>query len=273
MDLSLGKAFAYTKADPKAKSKIFIGGLLFLLAALIYFGVFVLVPILMQGGDVMTAVIGVVVIAFAMCFLLFAVYGYYAKTINSKMFGSEILPEWSKMGEMASAGFKVAAGSFLYFLPFILIELFLFLIIFPTMKDNPLLPLPLSLANFVINAIASVFYPIMLVSFASDLKILSFVDYPRAGKLLKNNVVNYVLLLAFIFIISLVMYIPFFLGGLAIGLSFIPFGLGMLLMPVGIAILLAGPFVFFWLQLVLADIHAQFGKTKPDLIKKYAAAK
>lgn len=235
------KAFTFLKTDPNWVKKFIIGSLILLIPTAIN-SLMQLVPD--NNEQLLVKLLPVLIPAFIL-FLLFTflVSGYYFKVINTKIeHNSDILPEWKNIGQLYLIAFKVVAASSLFLLPMFLLIILLLVVMMALKVINPLLMILPFLAIIAVFMVFIVFLSLMNMSFACDLKFSSYFNLKRAGQLLKNNTLNYVLYIIFCFALSSLLKIAAIILTLSV---------------VGIV---AVPFLSFYSYLVIAEFSAQFIK-------------
>jgi len=249
MKLDLEKAFVYIFKDPSWTNKLIAGaGIVTIMYLFSLLPVFVYIVSMSIPLMTISLFLSFVVIFFLNC----AVSGFVAETANKRInYRNSILPDWSKFGRLSLSGLKYFIGYFLYSVPvLILVVLFLVLFVFYLGQglgiagfNNTFVFMLMVLlgAIFLFSMVLySIFFPLMMVSFYKDLKIISFVDFKSAFTLLKNNHSNYfVVILLFIAFNILFQIICSFLVVTILGAVLIPF-------------------LYFYMYLVVAEVLAQF---------------
>lgn len=243
MGLNLETAFSFIKKDCEWKNKLLVGGLLMMIPVLL--NSLTTLTIKPNQNIDLSIIILILILFVASIFLSVAVTGYYIKTAHSNIEkDNKELPAWNDLNGLMGLGFKYYVGYFLYSVPFTLIGIFFIAMFFAHASLNLPLAIFFAFLTVILFSIMALFSFLMIANFAKDLKVLSFVNYPLAADLLRNNWKNYLLLVVFNILISSIFgFITFILGITVIGIVFIPF-------------------VTFYMMLVSADLIAQFVKTK-----------
>ena len=249
MKLDLEKSFSFVFKDNSWVNKLIAGGGVIISTYLIF-----LMPIFVY---IFSASIILTIVSFLLSFVLSmllscAISGFVAETANKRInYRNSILPDWSEFGRLIVSGVKYFVGYFLYSIPIITLAIvFIMLLTFYVGQGvgaeslyNPVTFMAMVLlgAIFLFAIILySVFCPLMMANFYKDLKIVSFVDFSSAFKMLKNNGSNYfVMILIFI------------------ALSFLFQAVCSLLVVSVVGVVLI-PILYFYLYLVVAEIIAQF---------------
>ncbi len=253
MNLDFEKSLTYIAKDPQWVSKLLIGAFL-LLGSMAIFAVPVLVMILSTS---ILSTVSTFVLCFVVSFLVcMAFAGYFCVTSNSRIHDPEaVLPDWNNFGKYILTGIKYFVGYFLYVLPAMILS-FIFGAVFFVAAVNAdyssgfgefvgfgflVLCGAAALFTYILTV---VFLPLMITNFNKELKTLSFVDFKNAWSLVSCNWGNYVvLILLFIALSVLGQIICMLLCMTVVGIIFVPV-------------------VYFYIYLVLADLIAQFAKTK-----------
>lgn len=238
--MNLKNAFTFLKEDTKWVKKLLIGGLLMVIPTVAN----TMIGLFKPNSHISLALIlgMLLMMLFSMIISVFAC-GYYMKAVKNRMDEKE-LPQWGNFGELFVIGLKYLIGYFVYLLPFIVIEIMLSIIYTAASQINTILPVLVGILMFIV-ALTMMFYSFaMEINFAKDFKISSFVRFPQAFKLLKNNMKNYFLLILFYIVIVVVFSI------LAVFLAW---------SKIEIVIM---PFLTFYVLIVFAGLLGQFSRTK-----------
>lgn len=249
MKLDLEKAIVYIFKDPSWITKLLAGSCFIITSYLIIFTPIAVYAIsLSTKGFLFTFFLSVILF-----FLLNAlISGYIAETSNKRInYRCSILPDWSELKNIFVSGLKYFIGYFLYSIPIITISL-IFLVLLTFYMGNGLITsnssspilfsamVLLGAISFFLLILYSLFYPLMTACFYKDLKILSFIDFKQAFKILENNKINY-------FVLILVFIALYFIFQLVCSLLILSI-LGVLLIPI----------IYLYFYLILAEIIAQF---------------
>lgn len=126
----------------------------------------------------------------------FAVMGYMVKYLKNILNGEEKTADFSDFGGLFVTGIKSFAGSFLLFIPFMIICVII-AILFAKAQ---------AVANLIVYVLYFIYYIVvyvLLARFAMDEKVLSMVDFASVGKLLSGNK-NVLFFVLFLIALSLV---------------------------------------------------------------------
>ena len=225
MEINFEKAFTFVKEDPKWGRKIAIGGLLSAVALLVLCVPFMVLPFTTSVPLYVALLATCSVFAAA---IMFALAGY--------PFG----------------GIKTAVGHFLFILPVMFFSVVILLIFLGAFSlGSSILAMLITFIGFVLifaliglTTIYSLLYPLMSGAFAEDLNVFSYINFKRGWELLRENWLNYLILLLLL---------------VAVGVIF-HFAAMVLVLTIAGAILI--PWLCFYASLVCADLVAQFVKTK-----------
>ncbi len=250
MEINFEKAFTFVKEDPKWGRKIAIGGLLSAVALLVLCVPFMVLPF--------TSSVPLYVALLATCSvfaaaIMFALAGYPFIVINNRINNKEeILPCWKEFFRIVFGGIKTAVGHFLFILPIMFFSVVILLIFLGAFSlGSSILAMLITFIGFVLifaliglTTIYSLLYPLMSGAFAEDLNVFSYINFKRGWELLRENWLNYLILLLLL---------------VAVGVIF-HFAAMVLVLTIAGAILI--PWLCFYASLVCADLVAQFVKTK-----------
>lgn len=251
MNLDFEKALTYIAKDPGWSNKLLAGAGIWLAS----FAVFVM-PFFVYIATVSALAAGFTffVSLFLSLLLNLVIAGYFAQTASRRInFSNSFLPDWKDFGHLALTGLKYYAGFFLYMLPFALFTGIYLGALFYQISGDTAIKTPAFLFFTLFGALllmvyilVMIFTPLMMANYFKTLKILSFVDFKEAFKMLKGNVGNYfVVLLLFLALSVLLQMALSFLVITVIGVIFIPV-------------------LYFYLYLVAAEIIAQFVLTAKE---------
>lgn len=248
MEMDFEKAFSFITADKDWKKKITVGGTLSLLSVVLF-----ILPFIFLFAGAKNAFLPLLIICFiSNLFLMLGLLGYpYIVAYNRINNVDEPLPEWCDFGKLIAAGIKFLIGYFLFSIPLsiaygLVTSLFAAALI-SNDSGKAALGVLLFILIFVIIALTFVYTLIsllMIANFAKDLKVLSFVNFKAAYCLIKNNWANYLILLLLVIAVNIILQLgACVLAITVIGLFFVPA-------------------LVFYLQLVTAELLAQFVKSK-----------
>lgn len=171
-----------------------------------------------------------------------AITGYFFKAIHNRVIhDKESLPEWKNFDKYLKVGLNAYIGGFVLSLPFGAFGLLL-LAFAPMTICKELIPFVV--AAIISYIIFSFLYTMVALNFVVDLKMSSFFDFKKACYHLKDNLLNFVILvlncifLAFIHLILITILINAQIFALLI------------------------PFISFYVYLVFTDLFAQFVQLK-----------
>lgn len=252
MDINFEKAFSFITEDKEWKKKISIGGGLSLLTVIVF--VLPFLATLFRASAPLA--IGLLGISILLCtVIILALVGYpYQVAYNRINNTEEILPDWKNFGVLVLTGIKSCVGYFLYTLPLSIAMLVMTgLFALGAIGDNPSLKVLFLILGFtvifvlmVLSFIYMLAYYLMMTSFSKDLKVLSYIDFKSAYRMLKNNWLNYLILFLLVIAVSVIMqFALMILFCTIIGIIFIPA-------------------MMFYLSIVNADLLAQFAKTQKE---------
>ncbi len=250
MSLDLQRSFTYLKDDADWGLKVLIGGVFTLIVS----SAGMLTELAKEPKFAILVVPIMLVMLLLGLLASFFVSGYYVKAVKARgQDGDNKLPVWQNFLEIFVLGFRYNVGYLLFLIPYALPCIILFLIGFAAAITAPkdafgiiiLSFLPAIGVGLVMMLIVGCITPLMVLNFVEDDKILSFYNYKKAFGRVKGNFKNYLMFLLFMFAIATALGIASFVIGL------VPL-LGSLVVP----------FVSFFITLVIADLLAQFGRTK-----------
>ena len=249
MKMCFEDAFTFVAADSQYKRKLAVGALLSILWVVLLFVPFSAV---FMGNIKISAIL------FLFCYFIdFLVFlylvGYTYCVANNRINNNEqILPCWCEFKKIFFTGVKASMGYLIFSVPLYIALSVIFLMFFgisflPDGAVSVLFSCVFVVALLGILCL-SVFYTLgcylMMAVFSGDLKILSFIDFKSAYYLIKENWVNYLILLLLVIAVGIVLQIAAaVLMCTIIGIIFIP------------------PLCFYS-GLVTMDLIAQFAKTK-----------
>ena len=249
MELDFEKALTYIAKDPQWVNK-FLAGSGIILAAL---GVMIFpFASLLTGSSKSFCALMIMSCAVSVVLWL-AVSGYVCETAHRRIKNTEdyTLPDWTDFGGLIALGFKYSIGYFLYFIPVLVVGLIFAGLCF--FIGNPFAGFHHHMSGFsfgilvfagafllFLYLLAVIFLPLVMSAFFEDKKVLSFVSFDKAAKLIKGNVSNYVMLIIlFIAMSILVSIITSILCVTVVGYIFFPL-------------------VYMYAYLVISELCAQF---------------
>lgn len=226
MKYDLEKILSFVKNDDRWIEKIVIGSLftiaivalIFILICTIWLAPKAFLPLLILC-TLLSVIIGL------------AVYGYILQMAHDYITDSETkLPEWSNFGSHLFVGFKAALGSVLFHLPLLFLgAIGLSLIHYLDIQSETSESYKLVSAG--VNIIAEIFYliymllyPLFNANFIKDFNPFEFLNFSAAYKLLKNNAMDYLVLVLLILAMGVICNTSVLLLALTIiGILLIPF--------------------------------------------------
>lgn len=249
MDLNFEEAFSFVKQDKDWKMKLAIGGMLSFLCVLLFVLPFLFVKALDNFSLVMM---------FTLCFIVnvfltLGLIGYPYAVANNRINNREtILPEWSNFTALIATGVKFLVGYCLFSIPLsiaytVAMVLFMCMALISDEGAKVVFGILVFLIIFAIIALAFIYTLasyLMMASFSTDLKVLSFINFKKAWELMKDNWINYLILLLLVIAVSIILQFALIILSITI--------IGILLLPL----------LVFYTGLVNADLIAQFVKTK-----------
>ncbi len=243
MELDFEKSLTYMSKDPGWVNKLLAGsGIVLAMYAVFIIPFFAY--IITDSAAAGIASLLLCLICSAVLSLIMA--GYYAQIVNRRInYSNTFLPDWNEFGKLIKTGLKYYVGSFIYYLPFVLLS-FIFICCVAVAVDHGFhIAAFLLLTGFgavcaVVGILTMLFVPLMMANFFRDLKILSFINFKSAFEMLKGNVGNYcILILLFIALSVLVQIIMSLLITTIVGIIFLPI-------------------LYFYSYVVAAELVAQF---------------
>lgn len=176
----------------------------------------------------------------------FIVFGYFIVYLKNVMKEKDELPDFSNAGTLFGIGCKWFLGCILLTIPVLLI-LFVIISFFGNPSEviiklaAPENQLPVQAASMMI----CFFYYLFELSFAMDYKVTSMVNVSRAFKFIQGNVVNFIILILYMFVVTILIMLVNFVLAITI---------------VGIILL---PMTIFLSYIMLNNLVGQFGKSAP----------
>lgn len=240
MGIDLKQALVFVPQDSQWVQKVFIGGLLLFFPTFVY----VFPGIRRMIFDPINYYLVALFFMFAITVFL-AVSGYFFKAVHNRIVhDKERLPSWKHFTNYVYVGFKSYVGGLIFSAPFILLQLALFS--FAPMSFSKEM-IPFILTSGIIHIVYTSFYVMLALNFAKDFKVTSFLNIKKAYALIKENIVNYVILVLYCLLVGLLNLI-----------------VSSILAEAQIFALLL-PFVNFYIYLVYTDLFAQFASTNKDV--------
>lgn len=250
MEINFENAFTFVKEDSKWGRKVAIGGLLSAVALFVLCVPFMVLPFTSSVPFYVALLATCSVFAAA---IMFALAGYPFMVIHNRIHGNEeILPCWKEFFRIVFAGIKTSVGHFLFVLPVLFFAVVILLIFLGALSlGTSVLSMLIMLIGFVLifaltglTTLYSLLYPLMCGAFSQDMNVFSFINFKKGWALLKENWLNYIILLLLL---------------VAVGVIF-HFAAMVLVLTIAGAVLI--PWLCFYASLVCADLVAQFVKTK-----------
>ena len=233
MGISLKQAFCFVPQDSKWVSKVFIGGLLLFFPTFVY----IFPGIRRMIFDPMNYYMVALFIMLTLTLLL-AISGYFFKAVHNRIVHQNgKLPSWKYFSYYIYIGVKSYIGGFIFSIPFLV--MFLLLMAFAPLTASMQL-VPFLIAVCILHVIYTAMYIMLALKFSMDFRISSFLNIKKAYDLIKDNILNYVIVVLYCLLVALCNFI-----------------LSMLLIHGQIFALLL-PFVTFYVYLVYTDLFAQF---------------
>ena len=250
MDINIEKAFSFVKEDPKWGKKLAIGGFLTTLLLLVLCIPFMILPF------ITSVPLYVAIIATCSVFtvaVMFALVGYPFLVIYNRIHqNEEFLPCWKNFFNIIFAGIKVSIGHFFFILPVMFLFALIWLIFLGAVSlGASVLSIFIIFFGFVLiytlvglTTIYALLYPLMCGAFTLDFNVFSFINFKKGWALLKENWLNYLILVLFIVAVCLVFHFA------AMALFFTVAGVILI------------PWLCFYASLVCAELVAQFVNSK-----------
>lgn len=239
MGISLKQALVFVPQDPNWAGKVFIGGLLLFCPTFAY----VFPGIRRMIFDPINYYLLALFIIFTVVLSL-AVCGYFFKAIHNRIVhDKEMLPSWKNISYYIFVGFKAYAGGFVFSIPFFIAFAILFSLAPMTLNKELI---PFIIVASVIHVIYTAFYVMLALKFARDFKMQSFFQVRKAFSLIKENIVNYVILVLYCLLLGLINLV---VNSILIN---------------GQIFALLIPFVNFYVYLAYTDLFAQFELNKNE---------
>lgn len=248
MGISLKQAFAFVPQDPKWITKVFIGGLILFFPSFVFIFPGVKRLLFDPINYYLITLFGLIFLTTGL-----AVSGYFFKTVHNRIIHDKgRLPSWKYFSYYIYVGLKSYIGGLIISIPFLMI-LALLMFFAPMTFGRELIPF-IMIAG-IVHIIYTAFYVMLALNFSLDFRISSFLNIKKAYSLIKDNLINYVLLVFDCLLVAVCNLI----------LSFILLN--------GQILVLLLPFVSFYVCLVYTDLFAQFaittGEEKYDENKCY----
>ena len=249
MNLDLEQAFTFLKNDEHWIKKLVIGAAIALFAIIILIAPCIFVCIAKSFTLKTAAMIVICTIIAGFCGLI--VSGFALKTGHLLIKDRNTkLPEWKDYLEFLFIGFKSFLGSLMYYIPFLIFSFcagFAEIALEHAVKIHIISNNAASFINFCTNSIYNLVYLLCIlffiavhINFLRDLNPFSYLNFVKAAKMLKGNILKY-------FIMVLVIF--------AVGLAFEIAGVICILTIIGIVVV---PFIIIYIHLVSVNLMAQF---------------
>ena len=225
MKYDLENIFTLVKHDEQWIQKLIIGSL-FIVAMIVLF----VIPFISLAVVPIASLPLFIICLFAAAIIGLGLYGYFFKTAQDYMNNPQTkLPQWSDFFSFVLIGLKGALGSIMYNLPFIIFNLVIvgFLLIFKA--DNSKI---FEVATHMVDVVMQLFYIayslIYLVLEAVFIKKgfnpFQFLNFSEGYKMIKNNFIEYLILVVLYIAISTVLVAcSFILFITIVGIVLIPF--------------------------------------------------
>lgn len=240
MSISLKQALFYVPQDKNWVSKILIGSFLMFFPSFAY----IFPGIRRLLFDPMNYYAIAVYLMFAITILV-AISGYFFKCVHNRIIHEKHkLPSWNNLTYYLEIGAKAYLGGAVFSIPFIIINLIIWSFA-PILNSAELIPF-IVLSGFI-HIIYSFFYTMLALKFAQKFKISAFWDFKGAWHLIKGNMTNFILLVAY-----------------CLTIAFSHLALAILLVNAQILSLFL-PFISFYLFMAYADLFAQFALNKIEV--------
>lgn len=249
MKYNIEKTFSYVAKDPNWVKKILIGGAICLGSFLLFLipPIAAIISKTFNAGVVLTLIICMLI----GCIGLLSLSGYGFQTAQDRINNEDaMLPDWNDFWGFVLTGLKSLIGSSLYFLPVIILAVIsaIFSVMEKHAETNHLASYSnILIVSFIVSAVYQLFNVIftfflylMSSSFVKDFNIFSYLNFAKAYRRIKGNVIDYVILVLLILAVSVV------------------FNIVLLLLAITIVGIIALPFVGFYSQLVVMELIARF---------------
>ncbi len=249
MNLNFERALTYISKDTNWIDKLLAGAGIILAT----FSVFLIPLFMVVTGSLKSVIFSFVAACIVSSLLWIIISGYVCETAHKRIQNQEdnTLPDWKNFTNLICTGFKYFVGYFLYFLPFILVSLIFLFITVATFGHSSFSFSAGGSMKFLsvvfcgacvlfLYLLTIVFLPLMMSNFFKEPKICSFVNFKQAYLLLKNNGVNYFVLILLFVALTLLFEVLFSVIVATV---------------VGVVIL---PLVYMYFYYVIADLCAQF---------------
>lgn len=233
MSISLKQAFSFVPNDAKWITKILIGGLLLFFPTFVYVFPGIKRLVLDPINYYMLALFAMLVFVSSS-----AVCGYFFKTVHNRIVHlNGHLPSWKHFTYYIYVGIKAYLGGLILAIPFMLI-MAVFAFFTPMTIGKELIPF--ALIALLLHVFYTIFYIMLALNFSLDFRINSFFNIKKAYSLIKNNLVNYAVLVCYCLVVAMINFVA-----------------TVILLNAQIFMLLL-PFVSFYICLVYTDLFAQF---------------
>ena len=248
MSISLKQALFYVPQDKNWVNKIIIGSFLMFFPTFAY----IFPGIRRMLFDPINYYAIAVYLMFSLTILV-AISGYFYKCVHNRIIHEKHkLPSWNKITYYLEIGAKSYIGGIIFSIPFIIFNIILWSFA-PILNSTELVPF-VAISAFI-HVIYSFFYIMLALNFAQKFKVSAFWDIKGAWYLIKGNMANFVLLVAYCLTIALLHLV-----------------LSVILVNAQILSLLL-PFLSFYIFMVYADLFAQFALNKIEAENKVKECK
>ena len=242
MGISLKQAFVFVPKNEEWIQKTFVGGLLLFFPAFFY----IFPGIKRLIFDPINYYLLALFIMFSAVVFL-AVSGYFFKAIHNRVVhDKEGLPSWKYFSYYVFVGLKSYVGGFVFSIPFIAFTFCLFTFA-PLTVSKELIPFVLVAS--IVHVIYSALYIMLALNFCVDFKISSFLNVKKAYSMISDNIINFVVLVAYCIVVSIVSLV---INAILVN---------------GQILSLLVPFFTFYIYLVYTDLFAQFMLSEPKDVR------
>ncbi len=226
MKYDLENILTFVKNDENWIRKLIIGSL-FIIASIVVW----VIPFTALFFIPKISILLFIIAAFVCVIIGLAVYGYSLQAAHDYIKNPETkLPEWADFWSHVFVGLKAAVGSLLFYLPVLFLgaaSLGLSIYLEKQSETQEMYKILLQYFNIIADTVYVVymlFYSLFNANFIKDFNPFEFLNVSAAYKLLKNNVLNYLILALLILAVGVIGNIAsVFLVLTIIGILLIPF--------------------------------------------------
>ena len=228
MKYDLESILTCVKNDENWIKKLVIGSLYIVAIVMLIIIPILSIPLGLSGKNVLALFI----LCFAGALVIgLATYGFCLQAAQDYLYDPKTkLPEWNNFLSLTFTGFKAAIGSILFYLPLIILDLIILVIVVFLVPDTKASK-DIGTTTLVINVVMellywgySFFYCLFEGNFLKKFNLFEFLNFAQAYKLLKGNFLNYFILILLVCALSIILgTVSLILLLTIIGILLIPF--------------------------------------------------